>query len=406
MQTISNINIKQIAQEFGLPLYVYDKTGIEKNFSAIHDAFLKYYPRTKVCYSVKANNNINILKIIRDLGGNADVSSPVELALSQKAGLSNDRIIYTGNYESQEDIKAVFDSKVQINFDDVASYKKYLKHGKPDVLSFRINPGIGRGGFEGITTAGADAKFGIPYEMAYQVYKTAKDDGITKFGIHMMTGSNNLEPYHFAETTDKLLMIVTHVFSKLGAKLEYIDIGGGFGVPYTDDEQVLNLDETAKMVSDIIKEKREKYDFGEPDLIIEPGRYIVADAGYLLAEVTAVKNTYKKFIGLDAGMNTLIRQALYGANHRVEFYGKDKLHGAANICGNVCENSDIFAKGVFTPDVEEGDIVIFRDTGAYGYSMSSNYNGRLRPAEVLIEYGKARQIRKRETFDDIYKLMC
>ncbi len=403
MKKIAQYDIKKLADEFGTPLYVYDKAKIEENYLRLKNAFTLEYKKTKIHFSVKANTNLHILKLFNSFGSGTDCSSPVEIKLSKKVGFKSSDIIYTGNYESPDDLLTATEEGVRINLDDINSFRRLLKIRKPEIISFRINPGIGRGGFEGITTAGADAKFGVPYEMAYETYKEALEAGVTRFGIHMMTGSNNLEPYYFAEIVDKLLTIAGNIFLKLKISPEYIDIGGGFGVPYSDDEQELNIESTARLVTDVFKEKCKKYHFKEPELILEPGRYLTANAGYIISKVTGVKNSYKNFIGIDAGMNTLIRPALYGAKHRAYVYGKPKNTRMVNICGQICENSDIFATNIPFPEVHEGDLVVIRDTGAYGFVMASNYNNRLRPAEVLIDGSKAKIIRRREQIEDILK---
>jgi diaminopimelate decarboxylase len=404
MNQIGNLDIQALAEQFGTPVYVYDKSRIAANYLALAGAFGEVYPDTRIHYSVKANSNLNILKVFRRLGAGVDTSSPFEVKLALAAGFEKNEIIFTGNYESVADLEQVACSDIRVNLDDVHSFERLLRVCKPERISFRINPGIGRGGFEGITTAGTDAKFGVPYEKAYDVYKAAKDAGVKHFGIHMMTGSNNLEPYYFAEVTDKLLKIMGAVFSRLDILPEYIDIGGGLGIPYSDEEEPLNARETARLIAEIITEKCQKFGFPMPTLILEPGRYLVANAGILVARVSGIKNSYKTFVGLDSGMNHLIRQALYGAHHRITVYGKEKLESNVLVCGNICENSDIFAKSIFLPHVEENDLLVFHDAGAYGYSMASNYNNRPRPAEVMVDGNTANLIRRRETFDDFLRL--
>lgn len=401
---IGNVDIKYLAEKYGTPLYVYDKLKIEENYKNLSQSFIKYYPKTNVHFSVKANSNLHILKIFNEMGSGVDCSSPNELKLSRLAGFTDNRILYTGNYESFSDLSEIESPDIKINLDDISSFERLLKVYHPKRISFRINPGIGRGGFEGITTGGTDAKFGVPYEKSFLAYKEAQNNGINRFGIHIMTGSNNLEPYYFAEVVEKLFRIAQGIFSKLGTVPEYIDIGGGFGIPYEDGEMPLDIDLTAKLISEIFIEKSQKFDFGEPELILEPGRYLIANAGYIISSITGIKKSYKNFVGIDAGMSTLIRPALYGAKHRLSVYGKDDLNSAFNICGQICENSDILAKNVFLPDVEVGDLITIYDAGAYGYVMSSNYNNRTRPAEVLIENGSNRLIRRRETFEDMISL--
>lgn len=405
MNKIANWDIKNLTEVYGSPLYVYDAEQFRTNYSKLKSALDNYYPKNSIHFSVKANSNIKILELFKNLGSGADCSSPNELKLVKIAGFSDDNILYTGNYESFEDLEYVSKFDLKLNLDDLNSFKRLLKFKVPERISFRINPGIGRGGFEGITTAGSDAKFGIPYEKAFEAYKFAKDAGVKRFGIHMMTGSNNLEPYYFAEVVDKLMMISGEIFPKLNIVPEYFDIGGGQGVPYYDDEKELNVDLMASLIAQVIKEKSQKYGFGEPMLILEPGRYLAANAGYLISKVTGIKEGYKKFIGLDAGMGTLIRPSMYGAYHRpVAYNGNNSELENVNICGQICENSDIFAKNQLLPKADVGDIITFRDAGAYGYTMSSVYNNRTRPAEVLLEKSETILIRKRETFEDMMSL--
>lgn len=404
MNNIAGIDILELAQTHGTPLYVYDAEGFRNNYRKLKGAFDKYYPNNEIHFSVKANSNIHVLKIFNELGCGADASSPIEYKLAKIAGFDSQDILYTGNYEHPSDFANPIQDGAMLNLDDTSSLDRALKVGKPERISFRINPGIGRGGFEGITTAGSDAKFGIPYEKAADAYRAAQEAGISRFGIHMMTGSNNLEPYYFAEVVDKLLMIARDIFEPIGITPEYVDIGGGQGVPYYDHEPELNVDLMARLITEVFTEKCDKYGFGRPQLVLEPGRYLAANAGYLISRVVGIKNGYKKFVGLDAGMGTLVRPSLYGAYHRTEVYGKTEKTQTVNLCGQICENSDIFFKNIPFPEVVEGDIVIFRECGAYGYVMASQYNNRLRPAEVLIDNSNHRLIKKREVFDDILRL--
>lgn len=403
MNKIGQVDINELAEVYGTPLYVYDKNRIIANYQKLKSAFDNYYPNNKIHYSVKANSNIHVLGILKKLDAGADCSSPMEVLLAEKAGFAKEQILYTGNYESPQDFEMLKGKNVTINLDDITSFKRMINIFKPERISFRINPGIGKGGYEGITTAGTDAKFGVPYEKAFDAYKLAQDEGITRFGIHMMTGSNNLEPYYFAQVVEKLMMIAGRLFNKLGTTPEYVDIGGGMGIPYSDDEGELDVNLMAQLIAEVFTEKCEKYGFGTPQLLLEPGRYLVGNAGYLISRVTAVKKSYKTFVGIDSGMSTLIRPALYGAIHRAYIYGKNELDQSVNICGQICENSDIFAKNVFMPQAEENDLLIFADAGAYGYVMASNYNNRLRPAEILIDGDKHQLIRRRESAEDLLK---
>ncbi|MEJ5286468.1 MAG: Diaminopimelate decarboxylase [Candidatus Kapaibacterium sp.] len=405
MDFIGNVDVKSLATEFGTPLYVYDRQKIRNNYFKLFHAFSKYFNNFKIHFSVKSNSNVHILKEFKELGCGVDCSSPFELLLVLKAGFDPTDIIYTGNYESDEDFALISRYNIKINFDDITSYERFKKYRQPEFVSFRVNPGIGKGGFEGITTGGADAKFGVPYELLPQAYRKAKDDGARYFGVHIMTGSNILEPIYFAEVVEKLFRIVGRMFQELKIKPEYIDIGGGFGIPYTDDENELDIDKTAEVIFEVYQEYCNKFGFGEPQLKIEPGRYLIGNAGYLISKVTGIKKGYKKFVGIDAGMNTLIRPALYGAIHRIKVYGKREATNLVQICGQICENSDILLKNVPFPDIQVGDICIIEDVGAYGFSMASNYNSRPLPVELLVDNGKVKLIRRRQTFEDYIHLM-
>jgi diaminopimelate decarboxylase len=404
MINIGEFDIKELVLEYGSPIFVYEKSVIENNYKNLIDTFKKYYEKSNVHYSVKANSNIHLLNIFQEMNCGVDCSSPYEVLIAKHVGFDDDKILYTGNYESISDFSQITDYNIKINLDDLTSFYRMNQVHKPEIISFRINPGIGKGGYEGITTGGTDAKFGVPYEKAEHAYQLAKNEGYKRFGIHMMTGSNNLEPYYFAQVVEKLMMIAGNIFQKIGAIPEYVDIGGGFGIPYEDDDQTLDIDLTAKLVTEVFQEKCHKYGFGQPELLMEPGRYLVGNSGWLLTRVTGIKHSYKHFIGVDAGMSTLIRPALYGARHRTYVYGKSIPEWNVNLCGQICENSDIFAKNIFLPSVAEGDVIAIRDVGAYGYAMSSNYNNRPRPAEILLDGSSKTVIRRKETLKDLLNL--
>ncbi|RMG22071.1 MAG: diaminopimelate decarboxylase, partial [Methanobacteriota archaeon] len=387
-------------------LYVYSAGNIREKIRSLKSVLDKYFPDYRIQYPIKANSNLHLLKLIREEGLYADCSSPGEVFLARKAGFEMSLSTYTGNYESIADLKAAFDAGMIINLDDFHRLNDLLTVGKPKIISFRINPGIGRGGFEGITTGGTDAKFGIPYEKTREAYESALKAGFKHFGIHMMTGSNILEPFYFAEITQKLTMIAGEALEGLGIQLEFINIGGGLGIPYTEEELPLDLETTFKHVAEVFHENVARYNLGNPTLVIEPGRYIVGDAGILVAEIQHVKHSYRTYVGIDAGMNVLLRPALYGAYHRVSINGKpDNEKDGLNcfITGQVCENSDIHPVERILPDPQPGDLLIIHEAGAYGYAMSSNYNNRPRPAEVLVDGDTIKLIRYRESPEDLLK---
>jgi diaminopimelate decarboxylase len=404
---VEGLPIEELAQQFGTPLYVYSGEKIRRNIQRLKKAASDFFGTYRIQYAVKANNNPHLLKIIQEEGLGVDCSSPLELKLAQKMGFDLSRSTYTGNYESRQDLELAVGTGVPINLDDDAKLEQLKDIGLPEVLSFRINPGIGRGGFEQIITGGTDAKFGLPYERSKKAYQKALDLGVKRLGIHMMTGSNILEPFYFAEITQKLMSIIYDSLSDLGIKLEFINVGGGFGIPYTDEEGELDLEHAFKLVGEIFHYYVKRAEVGEPELAIEPGRYIVGNTGVLLSRVTHVKHSYRNYIGTDASMSTLLRPSLYKAFHRVWLDKKSELNKEKKylICGQVCENSDIHPQERWLPEPEEGDLAVILDAGAYGYAMASNYNNRTRPAEVLVDKGQVTVIREREPEENLFSLI-
>jgi diaminopimelate decarboxylase len=261
---------------------------------------------------------------------------------------------------------------------------------------------MGEGKYKQLVFAGPDAKFGVIEKDAVEAYRKAKNYGFERFGIHMMAGFCVLDPKYFEAITERLMDIAGTISQQVGIDFEFINVGGGFGVPYAPDENDLDVAATAQKIVAKFVEKSEKYGM-RPALFIEPGRYIVCDAGIILTRVNSIKNAYKKFVGVDAGMHTLLRPALYGAYHQM--YVANKLNQAereaVNVCGPICENTDILAKNRELPPIKEGDVLAILNAGAYGYAMSSQYNSRPRAAEVLVCGDAHDVIRERETFDDL-----
>jgi len=405
MNRIEAVDIQALVQEYGTPLYVYSAEKIRSNFTSVLQAFSRRYSKYSVHYAVKANTNEAILKMLLGMGAGADVASPGECAAALRAGFKPEHILYTGNYESDADLEYALKQKVQLNLDSRSALEAVLRIGKPECLSFRVNPGVGKGAFAQIITGGEESKFGTPFEELGALYERAQSAGVKRFGLHMHVGSSILDPSDFHEIVLKQLEIAGPLFSRLGIQPEFIDIGGGLGIPYRDEEKELDIEQTAEKVVAAFKEGCARHRLGEPRLVMEPGRYFVGNAGWLIARVTRVKKSYRKFVGLDAGMQTLIRPALYGAFHRVKVVGAaaGAPEESVDLCGQICESTDVFVKDLKLPVLKESDLVAFSEAGAYGYSMSMSYNGRPRPAEVLVEGQKSRLIRARETIDDLFR---
>ena len=403
---VDGIPSTELASRFGTPLYVYCQRRIQDNYRRIRDAFAARRRNFQANYAVKANNNLSVLAILRREGAGADCASPAEILLAKTAGFPSDRLLYSGNYNSDEELRYGLESGAAINLDDGPLLPRLLKFGKPRALCFRINPGFGKGRFPGVVTAGPEAKFGMREREALKAYRLAKEAGIERLGVHMMAGSNVLETSYWAAITDRLTSIAARIAKALHIELDFIDLGGGFGVPDKIGEKPLPIDDLAEKVVTAYEERLAKTpEIGDPTLVIEPGRYLVGDAGVLLATVTHVKRSARRFVGCDAGMNTLLRPALYGAYHEIlpatKMDARRTLH--ANVTGQICENTDIMGRDRRLPTLERGDLLAFLNVGAYGYAMTSRYNSRPLPAEVLVEDGNARLVRDRERVEDFLR---
>jgi diaminopimelate decarboxylase len=403
---IGDVSVNTLAEQYGTPLYVYDENKIRENYRRAKKAFEKYYENFRFFYAVKACNNPAIANILRQEGAGVDAASVNEILLAQKIGLGGEDVMFSGNFLSDDDIKQGFESGVIFNLDDIALLPRVLKYGKPEIISFRVNPGYGRSNVgEFVTNAGPEAKFGVHPDQVMNAYRMAKEAGIKRFGAHMMPGSCITDADYFPFITKLLMDIIGKAGKELEIDFEFIDLGGGLGIPYEQDENALDLDSVAKQVAEIFKEKVAEYNLTPPRLMMEPARYFVGDAGYLLGKVHAIKDSYKKIIGTDIGMNTIARPAMYGSYHHIYVEGKeDAPKEKLGLCGQLCENTDYWVKDRELPsNMELGDIVIVENAGAYGYAMSYHYNGRLRPAEVLINGDKHFLIREREYFEDMIK---
>ena len=404
---ISNQDLlEEIAEEYGKTLYVYSENRLKDNINRLSNAIGNSFSSHRIYYAVKANSNIHIISVLKkaldSLG--CDCSSPGELYAAQKTGVDISNCVYTGNYESVDDLKTAYKSGCEINLDDLNSLKRLENVGVPEYLSFRLNPGKGHGQFKGIITGGKDSKFGIPKEKITNAYSLAKDMGVKRFGLQCHAGSATLDVETFSDITKLVLNSAKEIETCINQKLEKISIGSGFGIPYKDDEAPLDLDLLFRKIQNVFSDHYGKNNSDWPMLCIEPGRILVADTGFILARVTGLKSSYKNFIGLDAGMETLMRPALYGAFHRVLKIGKAHQNTAVyDITGRICENTDRISENHTMPELQEGDLCAIMDAGAYGYSMSHNFNTRPRPAEIIINNDQTRLIRKRESIEDLFK---
>ena len=402
--TIGQVSAQMLATQYGTPLYVYDEQRIRANARRVFSAFRADLPAFDLFYAIKANANLALAQILVSEGLGIDTSAPVEIAYAQKIGLAPERVLFSGNYSSDEDLQYAMKFGCFINLDDLSLLDRLLRFGKPQILCFRVNPDIGKSNVcdEDIVVAGQKAKFGIPHEKALAAYALAQKAGIKRFGIHMMTGSCITDAAYFAEITSRLMDVVGRLHRELGIVCEFVNIGGGLGIPYLPGEAPLDIELAAKNVAAVFLRKCAEFKLTPPKLMMEPGRYFVGDAGFLLGRVHALKQSYQNFVGTDIGFTTLMRPTLYEAYHHIRVDGKENQPRVAqNLCGQLCENTDVWCRNRELPKLEVGDLIVLENAGAYGHAMSSSYNGRLRPAEVLVNGKEHRLIRRRETVEDV-----
>ena len=313
--------------------------------------------------------------------------------------------MYTGNYNSDDQLSYALKQKIMINVDSSSILPRLLKIGTPNTISFRINPGIGSGSHSVLVFGGKNTKFGMSKKDAVAAYRLAKKSGVKKFGIHMMTGSSILDSSYFKKATSKLIDIAVEIVEECKISLDFINIGGGFGIPYKPPEKPLDMKKVGSDIGKIFNGRKSSRILDKPWLYVEPGRYLVADSTILLTNVHSIKKGPINYVGIDAGMNTLLRPALYDAYHHVVNASRlnSRSNESVNICGQICENTDILAKNRKIGNVKEGDLLAILNVGAYGFSMSSQYNTRPRAAEVMINKKYSKIIRQRETINDLIK---
>ena len=400
--------LRHLVETFGSPLQIYDGSLIVENQKNFINTMSSNFPNFKQYFAVKALPNPHILKLLVQNGSYLDCSSRVELEIAKNLGLSGNKIMFTSNYTSKDDLAYAKKLGAIINLDDISLIDDLASLGDmPELLSFRLNPGIGRTDSETVSNVlgGPDAKFGIPPFQIVEAFKKAKDLGVKKFGIHMMTGSNVTELSYWEELIDILFKNIVNIKNSLDIYPSFINIGGGIGIPYKPDQPKIDINEFSSLIRASITQKIQLYNIPEPDLYMENGRFITGPYGWLISKCNVIKNTYAKYCGLDACMSNLMRPGMYGAYHHITVLGKENSENTekVHVVGTLCENNDWFAKDRELPIVEIGDIFIIHDTGAHSHSMGFQYNGKLRCAEIIIFNGSTNgmhYIRRKETIDD------
>jgi diaminopimelate decarboxylase len=405
----ANLNTIEIAEKFGTPIYIINEQMIRKRYQELQDVLNQIYIKNRIHFAVKSNSNLSILKIMNSEGSNFDCSSTGEIFVCLRAGISPNQIIYTGNMFTNNDFEYAVNSDILLNLDSFSQLKRLVKiyekvEKDKNIISFRFNPEFGAGHHLHTITAGKEIKFGILKNQMIKTYSGAKELGFKKFGIHQHIGSGIINATDFEKPTERFLEIIEKVAKSLGIQFEFVDFGGGLGIPYYTEANPIDLKKYSDVVLKKFKELVEKGDIGEPFLFIEPGRYISAESSIILTQINTIKdNGYKLFAGIDAGFNTLIRPIMYDSYHHIiacDEKNKKKIL-KYDIVGPICESGDVLGKARELPELYEGDYLAILDAGAYGFTMSSSYNSRPRPAEILINNGNIFKIREEENYDDL-----
>lgn len=395
-----DVPVMEIIKEYGTPVYIYSYGTLIRHIRAYEEAFCEV-PHL-ICYAVKANSNLAILRIFAQLGLGADIVSGGELFRALKAGIKNYKIVFAGVGKSEEEIGYALKNKIlMFNVESEAELHKIneiaKKLKKKAKVALRVNPDIDPKTHKYIATGLKTSKFGIPIEKALEYYKTAKTmDNIEVIGIHKHIGSQITDTKTYVEALSKIISLYDKL-TKFDMKIDYIDIGGGLGITYKDEEPPLPKD-LANSLLPLLKNKKGK-------IILEPGRSIVGNAGILVTKVLYTKETENKnFLIVDAGMNDLIRPTLYGSYHEIQpVVNKNRDRIIADVVGPICESGDFLAKDRELEKLSAGEYLAVMSAGAYGFTMSSNYNSRPRAAEVLVKGERYSLIRKRETYNDLIR---
>jgi len=402
----TNDEIADLASRYATPFHIYDEAGIRENARRFKGAFA-WAPAFYEYFAVKAAPNPYLMRIFQQEGIGADCSSLAELSLAIRCGITGEDVMFTSNDTPAVEYKAARAMNAVINLDDIshiAFLEEHLHAGLPELVCFRYNPGPLRGG-NAIIGNPQEAKYGFTREQVFEGYRILRDKGVKRFGLHAMVASNELNPQYFVDTAVMLFELAAEVSKELGIKFDFVNLGGGIGIPYRPEDKAVDFE----VVSAGIKAAYEKIivpaGLHPLKICFECGRMMTGPYGFLVSKVLHVKKTYKNYVGLDACMANLMRPALYGAYHHITVVGKENLPASEvyDVTGSLCENNDKFAIDRKLPVVERGDIFVIHDTGAHGHSMGFNYNGKLRSAELLRrENGEVIEIRRAETLDDLF----
>ena len=396
--------LPQLAAHYGTPFHIYDEAGIRATGTALNRAFAGI-PGFREYFAVKALPNPRILEVLSELGFGFDCSSIAELILSRQVGARGEDIMFTSNNTSTDEYAfAEADGGSILNLDDISLIAKVPNF--PELICFRYNPGPRRTG-NIIIGNPVEAKYGVAHDQLVDAYRIAGERGAKRFGLHTMVASNERDYTYIVETARVLLELALELKKALGIELEFVNIGGGLGIPYHPEHSPLDLAAMAKEITALFDAFRRANGFA-PKMLMESGRFITGPHGCLVTTAINAKQTYRDYVGVDACMSALMRPALYDAYHHIDVLGKEQLPKSEtyDVVGSLCENNDKFAVQRELPPIDDGDILVIHDTGAHGHAMGFQYNGRLRPKELLLRSdGTVELIRRAETVED-YFITC
>ena len=403
---LSKAQLDDLISKFPTPFYLYDEKAIRENMQKFTKAF-SIFPVFREHFAVKACPNPYILKILAQEGCGADCSSLPELILSKKSGILGKKVIFTSNETPAEEYKYAYENGNIINLDDF-THIEYLKKaiGKlPDTICFRYNPGNNKQGCNSIIGKPEEAKYGLTREQIIQAYKICKEEGVKHFGLHTMVASNELNPNFFIDTAKLLFELCEEIKEKTGVRIEFVDLGGGIGIPYRPEQKAVDYDYVAKGIKNEYDKILIPANLDPMEIYWECGRPITGPYGWLITTAIHEKHIYREYIAVDSCMADLMRPGMYGAYHEITVSGKENEPKTQvyDVVGSLCENCDKFAVQRSLPKIEMGDHIIIHDAGAHGRAMGFNYNGKLRCGEILMRQdGSFKQIRRRETIDDLF----
>lgn len=401
----SKDEIHRIIEEYKTPFHIYDEQAIRENVRALLKAFA-WAPEFKEYFAVKATPNPFLMEILREEGIGADCSSLAELLLAERAGLQGEEIILTSNDTPAIEFKKAREMGAIINLDDISHIDYLERHaGIPEVLCFRYNPGPLREGGNAIIGNPEESKYGLTRKQLLSALAIVKEKGVKRFGLHTMVASNELDCNFFIETAHMMFDLVLEVNRTLGIRVEFVNFGGGIGIPYRPEQEAVDLERLGQGIKQAYEEKIVANGLHPLKLAMECGRMVTGPYGYLVSTVLHKKEIYKNYVGLDACMANLMRPGLYGAYHHISVVGKEDWPKGYiyDVTGSLCENNDKFAINRELPMIDIGDVVVIHDAGAHGHAMGFNYNGKLRSAELLLRPDRSvKLIRRAETIEDYF----